>query len=128
MYRKLRGLVCLLLVISGVSLYPAPVLADSNPQPAGVAELQHLIQRIINLSVGLAFLALLFVLVSGGIRYIISAGDPKQTAAARSAITWGVVGILFLALAWIVLRLIGAFTGVNSIFTFCIGFEPYCVL
>lgn len=94
---------------------------ELGPGPAGVLQLQELVQRIINLSVGLAFIALTIMLVVGGVRFIVSGGDQKAIQAAGGTITWALLGILFLVLAWIILLLVETFTGVK-VTTFCIGF------
>lgn len=104
-----------------------PTSTDSGPEPPGIGQIQQLIQRIINLSVGLAFIALLVTFVSAGIRYIVSGGDPKAVGASRMAFLWGIVGIFMLILAWLILRLIEAFTGV-TVTQFCLGFQPYCLV
>lgn len=93
--------------------------------PAGLTQFQHLIQRLINLSVDLAFVALLFILLVSGIRFITSGGDPKAVGAARQGITVAIMGIAFFALAWVILKLIETFTGV-PVTQFCLGFYPYC--
>lgn len=95
-------------------------------EPAGVVELQKLAERIIEISVGLSFVALLIVLVVGAIKFLISGGEPKQIQGASQTVTWAILGIIFLALIWLILKLIQAFTGV-PVTDFCIGFPPYCI-
>lgn len=92
-----------------------------NPGPAGVVQLQQLFQRILNISVSIAFIVLTIMLITAGIKYLTSGGDPKSLAAAGQTITWALLGLLFLALAWLILVLIKAFTGVD-VLQFCIGF------
>lgn len=89
--------------------------------PAGIEQLQQLVQRIMNISVGLAFMAVTVVLFYAGFKYLTSGGEPKALGQAASAITWALLGILFLAIAWLVLKLIAAFTGVD-VTQFCLGF------
>lgn len=85
-----------------------------SPQPAaGLSQIQEMILRIINVSVALAFIAVTVVLFWAGIKYLTSGGDPKAIAVAHQAVTWAILGALFLALAWLVLLLIKAFTGVD---------------
>lgn len=90
--------------------------------PAGVKQLQELVLRIINLSVPLAFVALTVMLFWAGIKFITSSGEAKPLQAAWQAVTWALLGILFLALAGLILRLVEAFTGVAVFSQFCIGF------
>ncbi len=92
-----------------------------NPGPAGILQLQELLTRIINLSVGISFMVLLVMLVYGGVRFIISGGEPKAVQAATQTLTYAVIGIVLLAVAWLILKLISAFTGVD-LTHFCLGF------
>lgn len=101
-------------------LFTAPVYAD-NLGPAGKQQLVELFTRIINLAVEAAFLVLLIMLIYAGIKYLTSGGDPKSLSSANSTITWALLGILFLAIGWLILRLIENFTGI-PVTKFCIGF------
>lgn len=94
-------------------------------EPVGLSQLQNLIQRIINLSIGAAFIALIIMLVVGGIKYLTSGGEPKQISSANNTLTWALLGIVFLVIAWLILLLIKAFTGVE-VTKFCLGFKPFC--
>lgn len=97
-----------------------------GPPPADLGALQKLLTDLISISVGLAFVALVVMLVVGGIRLIISGGDAKGLQGAQQTITWAVVGIILLVVAWLVLKLISSFTGVD-VTQFCIGFAPNCL-
>lgn len=94
-------------------------------EPAGIAQLQQLPTKIIGLIVPIAFIALLIMLVFAGIKFLTSGGEPKAIQSASGAVTWAILGVIFLILAWLILRLLEAFTGVN-LTQFCIGFKPYC--
>lgn len=83
------------------------------PPAAGLQELENLFTRIISIFVGLAFVALVIVLVYGGIRFLTSGGDPKALKAGSDTFTWALLGMLFLVIAWLILQLIEAFTGVK---------------
>ncbi len=88
---------------------------------AGILQLQQLVIRMINISVRLAFIAVLIVLIVAGIKYLTSGGDSKSIASAGLTITWAFLGIIFLVLAWLILRLVAAYTGVD-VTSFCLGF------
>lgn len=89
--------------------------------PADVTQLEELFQRIIQISVGLAFVALVVVLVWAGIKFLTSGGEPKALQGASQTVTWSLLGMLFLVIAWLVLQLIQAFTGIE-VTKFCISF------
>lgn len=95
----------------------------SNPGPSGPIQLLELVQRLISISVSFAFLLLTIMLFWGGIKYLMSGGDPKKLGEAHQTMTWSLLGILFLVLAWLVLKLIENFSGV-PVTQFCIGFKP----
>ena len=94
-----------------------------GPEPAGLKEIEEVFSNFISVAAGLGFIALLVVLVTAGIKYITSGGEPKAIQAAHQTVAWAFLGILFMALAWIVLKLIEGFTGVHvtsfDIRTFC---------
>lgn len=94
------------------------------PDAAGVDYLQFLVGRIINLSVAAAFIALVIVLIWAGVKFITSGGDQKALSQASATITWGLLGMLFLALAWLILQLIAAFTGIEALKFFDIKVLP----
>ena len=98
-----------------------------GPDAAGVTQLQELIQRIIALSAGLAFMILTIMLVYAGIRFITSNGETKNIQLAQQTATWAILGIVFLVMAWLILKLIEAFTGV-PVTQFCLDFRPYCLI
>lgn len=97
----------------------APV--PSPQAAAGVRQLQDMVQRVINVSVGLAFFFMSAYLVWSGFKFITSGGEAKALQDAWRVFTWAILGILFLALAWLALLLIENFTGAK-VTVFCFGF------
>lgn len=91
----------------------APVLAQGGGGPAGIPLIEYMFARVVCVAVPLGYIALLVVLVIAGIKYLTSGGEPKAVQAAHQTVTWGLLGILFLALAWLILLLIQNFTGVE---------------
>lgn len=89
--------------------------------PAGPVQLQKLFENIIGVFGSIAFIALVVLLTWAGIRFITSGGDPKAIASASQTITWALLGMLFLVIAWLGLVLIEQFTGVQ-VTKFCLGF------
>lgn len=103
-------------------MLPIPTCSPVDCPAAGVLQIQELLSRIIGISVGIAFMALTVWLIWSAIKlFITSGGDPKAIQQAWQSVTWAFAGILFLALAWLILRLITEFTGV-PVDKFCIGF------
>lgn len=80
--------------------------------------LEAVFSRILSIIVSLAVLALFVMLVVGGFKYLTSGGDQKQTASAQQTMTYAVVGIALMALAFLIFKIIEVFTGVNiTVFT-----------
>lgn len=135
---------CFLFVnLSSVSAQTCPTKTATFPPPgcdckgagnlilvcnaAGIVQAQELLTRIINISVTLAFMAVTVWLVWGALKFFItSGGDPKALAHAWSSVTWTFMGLFFMVLAWLSLKLILAVTGAD-VTKYCLGFPPYCV-
>lgn len=92
-----------------------------TPGAAGPIQIVELFQRILNISVATAFIALTVMLLYAGFTYLTSAGDPTSTKKAAATITQALLGILYMALIWLALKLLATFTGVD-LTHFCFGF------
>lgn len=106
---------------------PPPVSGafDVGPAPAGITELEQLFINIVFISVGLGFIVLFVFLAWAGFKYLTSGGEPKAVHLAHQTVTWALLGIIFLAIAWLVLQLIATFTGINvTIFNLRTLFPP----
>jgi hypothetical protein len=84
-----------------------------GPEPAGIVQLEQLFNRIVFLSVGMAFVALTILLVFAAFKFLTSGGDKKILQQSWGIITWAFLGIFFLGLAWVAILLIQSFTGVT---------------
>lgn len=69
--------------------------------------------RILSIIVSLAVLALFIMLVVGGFKYLTSGGDQKKTAGAQATMTHAIMGIALMAIAFLIFKMIQAFTGVD---------------
>lgn len=72
-----------------------------------------LIGGFIKLALVVAALVFFFILVIGGIRWIVSGGDKQQTENARGQITAALVGLVIVFAAWAIAQLIGTFFGID---------------
>lgn len=94
--------------------HAAPVFAQGGGGgPAGIPLIEYMFARVVCITVPLGYTALLVVLIIAGFKYLISAGEAKAVQAAHQTVTWGILGVLFLAIAWLILLLIQNFTGVE---------------
>jgi hypothetical protein len=90
---------------------------DSNFQrlTQGTSDPGGLISKLIRLLLVVASIVFFFMLVIGGIKWILSGGDKGKTEEARNQITAALVGLVIVFSAWAIAKLIEAFFGVNII-------------
>lgn len=81
-----------------------------GPSPAGLTELENLVANVISVIVALGFIAMLIMLIMAGFKYLTSGGEPKAIQTAHHTLSWAILGILLMIVAWILLQLIQAFT------------------
>lgn len=86
--------------------------------PAQLTDLEGIFANVLQAAIALAGVALFIMLLVGGIKYITSGGDSKAAASAQQTITWAIIGIVLLASAYLILRLIANFTGIDAILNF----------
>lgn len=85
-------------------------------EAAGVASIQclvPLITSIITAVVSLGAVALFIMLLVGGFNFLFSSGDQKKLEAARGTVTQAIVGIVVMSVAYLVIKTISVFTGVD---------------
>ena len=75
--------------------------------------LEVIFENILTAATGLAILALFVMLLIGGFKYLTSAGNQKATASAEQTMTFAILGIALLVLAYLIFYLISKFTGVD---------------
>jgi hypothetical protein len=104
-------------------LAQAPSQADLNswifasmPSLAGLT-VGQIISRFLPYIFGLAGFAVLIYAVFGGFQVMNSQGDPKQMAQGREKITYAVVGFIIMAVAYLIVQLIGRVLGIEQIIT-----------
>lgn len=87
----------------------------------GVATLQGLegiFENLITSLLGLGGILLFIYLIMGGIKYITAGGNPKNVESAQNTLTFAVLGIIAVALSFLVLKFLGVITGNLNILNF----------
>lgn len=82
---------------------------------------ENMIQWAISIILVIAGLVFFFMLILGGIRWILSGGDKAATESARGQVTSALIGLVVVFSAWALAQLISALFGVNIISSFNIG-------
>lgn len=77
-----------------------------------------IVQNVIFWLLVFAGTAALILLLIGGIKFITSGGDPKQTEGARKTLTYAILGLILILLSFAIIRFIAQVTGVDCITKF----------
>jgi len=103
----------LTLLAQGINLTPGA--GDTANQFSNLSGLTigQIIGGLITLALIVAAVIFFFMLVIGGIRWIISGGDKAQTEAARSQITAALIGLVIVFAAWAIASIIGTFFDID---------------
>ena len=92
------------------------LVAFTNPvfaqPPAQLGDAVDIIENIIKLLAPAAAIAFLIMLIIGGFQFVTSGGDPKAAGAARTTLTYAVIGIVLVVAVWLILLLIQNITNV----------------
>lgn len=92
-----------------------PALSESLRKLTGEAFLGNFVSTLITLILIAGSIIFLFLLLFGGIQWMLSGGDKAATEAARGRITSALVGLLIMFSAWAIIKLIETFLGINLI-------------
>ena len=118
--RKIKLVLLSSLLATSVFLStPTLALAEKiNIKPEGVGTIteltfEKLITGSIRFLILIAAVVFFFVLVVGGIQWIVSGGDKTGSENARKKITSALVGLAIVFSAWAIIQLIGALFGIN---------------
>ncbi|OGD83902.1 hypothetical protein A2165_00220 [Candidatus Curtissbacteria bacterium RBG_13_40_7] len=100
-----------ILFLAGYLLLLAPPVYADEPKP--LSDLVVIVENIIKLLAPAAGIAFFIMLLVGGFQFITSGGDPKSVGGAKNTLTYAVIGIILVAVVWLVLVLIQTKTGVS---------------
>ncbi|MBI2405256.1 hypothetical protein HYV22_03710 [Candidatus Gottesmanbacteria bacterium] len=89
-----------------------PQLGNLSPEGGGPA-FGKIVSSLVGLLFILAFLMSLFYLLTGGVAWITSEGDKANLEKARNKITHAIVGLIVVAAAFAIFRLVGQFFGLD---------------
>lgn len=102
----------------------------ANPPEAAVCEgvagdcahtfegFQPIFLNIVSILIPVGGIVLFVMLIMGGFAFMTSSGDPRKAEGAKSTLTYAIIGVVVLALAFFIIQLIAGFTGVTGILEF----------
>jgi len=89
-----------------------------NATPAPLTGLNDIFGNVVSIALGFGGIVLFIMFVVGGFQYLTSGGNPQAAEGARKTLTYAILGLVLVALSYLILRLISDFTGVQSILRF----------
>jgi hypothetical protein len=106
------------------SVYAAEDKVEVKP-PKGAENLSkitvsNLISGVITLVFIAASLVFFFMLVAGGIKWMMAGGDKEKAGEARGQLTSALIGLIVIFLAWAISKLLGTLFGVDILGGFTI--------
>jgi len=105
-------------------VFAAPLPTPGATDVASIQSLQTLFTNVINIIIALAGVALFIMLVVSGFSFLFSGGDPKKLEQAKGTLTNAIIGLIVIVCAYLILRLIGAFSGYTNITKFSVSPSP----
>lgn len=97
-----------------LSIGGTPIRAPKDVPTGGILTTgSSILTALINLLFIIAIVLALIFLILGGIRWIMSGGDPKAVEGARKQITYAVIGLIVVFLAFLIVNFIGNFFNIK---------------
>jgi hypothetical protein len=84
----------------------SPTCQQNSKQSGTVNPLVNTIHEAANFIATVAGIVAVFMVVYGGLRYIISGNDPEGQKHARSILEGAIIGLIIIALAWTIVTLV----------------------
>lgn len=103
-------------------VHAAETWKDTVDGVATFTSLESLFANLVRFVVAIAGVAFFIMLLVAGFSFLFSGGDPKKLEQAKGTMTNAIIGLIVIVGAYVILRLIGLFTGtMDTITTFKIG-------
>jgi hypothetical protein len=105
----------------GIILAQAAAPIVNNNEPSRLTDLETVFTNVVKAAIPGAGIVLFIILLFAGLNYMSAGDDPKKVASARAMITYAIIGMVVISMAYLILRLVALFTGVDSILNFQIA-------
>lgn len=111
------------LILTSLQLVPYAMAAElstyQDTDVATIGSLEELFSNFVRTVVSLSAVGLFLMFIAGGFSFLFSGGDQKKLEQARGTLTNAIIGLVVIACAYLILRVIGTFTGtLDTITTF----------
>lgn len=92
---------------------PWATVSGCTLDPPTIKCFEAVFANVLRAITSLAGIALFIMLVVGGFRYLISGGDQKAAEGAKNTMTYAIIGMVLIGLAYLIFNIIGKFTGTD---------------
>ena len=82
-----------------------------DPTVPTFGQLEGIFENVVGAVLSLAGIVFFLILLMSGLKYMSAGGDPKAVESAKKSLTTAIGGIVFIALAYLILVLIEEITG-----------------
>ena len=100
------------------SNYLAQAPIETSGGVATLRGLEGLFQNVLGAALSVAGIALFIMLLLGGFQFMTAGGDPKKVSSAWNTLTYAIVGLILVALSYLIIAFISSFTGATGILNF----------
>ncbi|MFC1640780.1 hypothetical protein ACFL2D_01880 [Patescibacteria group bacterium] len=114
MKRIITSLTTAALSAYAIAIAPAAHALDTTLDVTGISKEENVtpvVIAVINWILAITAAVAILVLIVGGFRYITSAGNDKRVQAAKTTITYAIVGLIIVLLAYVIAATINAVIG-----------------
>lgn len=116
LYAVLATLICFTLV---PTVTAAELSTYKDTGVVTIGSLEQLFSNSVRTIVSLSAVALFLMFIVGGFTFLFSGGDQKKLEQAKGTLTNAIIGMVVIVSAYLILRVIGTFTGtLDTITTF----------
>ena len=88
-----------------------------SSDPATIGNLEIIFSNIVMVLIAGGSFGLFVMFLISGFKYLTSSGDPKAVEGAKKTLTYAIGGFIALIFSYLILRLIGQFTGTETTIT-----------
>jgi len=89
-----------------------------NDEPSTFQDIEKVFANIVSAAIPAAGVVLFIFLMYASLKYISAGDDPKKVSEARSMITYAILGVVLVAMSYLILAFVSQFTGIRSILDF----------
>lgn len=81
--------------------------------PASFIDIEYVFKNVVGIILGFVGIVFFILLISSGLKFMTSGGDPKALEGAKKTLTLAIGGLILIVLTYLILVLIWQITGVD---------------